>query len=137
MVASIIHTGQHYDPALSRVFFEELSIPRPDYDLDVGSGVSRSTDRRDVEAAGAGSGCRKAGLGAALWRYQFHLAGALVAAKADLSIAHIEAGLRSYRRGMPEEINRVVADQLSDLLLCPTDLAIENLRKEGLDERAV
>jgi UDP-GlcNAc3NAcA epimerase len=136
-VHRIIHTGQHYDAALSSVFFEELMIPRPDHDLGVGSGAhgeqtGEMLKRLEPILAAEGPD----------WVLLYGdtnstLAGAVVASKLVLRTAHIEAGLRSYRRGMPEEINRIVADHLSDLLLCPTALAIQNLRKEGLAGRAV
>ncbi|HJT86284.1 MAG TPA: UDP-N-acetylglucosamine 2-epimerase (non-hydrolyzing) [Bryobacteraceae bacterium] len=133
----IVHTGQHYDPALSSVFFEELEIPRPDYDLEVGSGshaVQTAEMLKRLEPILQAE--------APDWVLLYGdtnstVAGALAAAKLGLRLAHIESGLRSYRRGMPEEINRVVADHLSDLLFCPTATAVENLRKEGLEERAI
>jgi UDP-GlcNAc3NAcA epimerase len=128
----LIHTGQHYDKNMSAVFFEELGIPAPDYDLGIGSA-----------SHGAQTGAMLAAIERILEREQpdwvliygdtnSTLAGALAAAKMHIPVAHVEAGLRSYDRRMPEEINRVVADQLSTLLFCPSRVAVENLRKEGI-----
>jgi len=127
----IVHTGQHYDHNMSQSFFNELNMPAPDYNLEVGSGTHgqqtgaiMSSLEKVVELENPD------------WMLVYGdtnstLAAALVAAKKPCQLAHVEAGLRSYRRGMPEEVNRIVTDRLSDLLFCPTILAKKNLITEG------
>jgi UDP-GlcNAc3NAcA epimerase len=127
-----VHTGQHYDYLMDRVFFEELEIPDPEYHLEVGSGAHGRQTGRMLEQ-----------IETVLQKEQPHvvlvygdtnstLAGSLAAAKMHLPVAHVEAGLRSYNRHMPEEINRVLTDHLSTFLFCPTKQAIKNLGKEGI-----
>ena len=132
----LIHTGQHYDPAMSDVFFRELAIPDPTHHLGVGSG----SHAHQTAAMLMGLEPLLAERGAD-WVVVFGdtnttLAGALAAAKSRLRVAHVEAGVRSYNRRMPEEQNRLVVDHLSALLLCPTQQAILNLAREGIVDRA-
>src|SRR5579875_1248937 len=133
----MIHTGQHHDPQLSQVFFDELQIPAPDRQLQLGGG---SNAEQTARMLGALAGELAALAPDAVLLYgdtNSTLAGALAAAQLRLPAIHVEAGMRSFDRRMPEEVNRVVADHLSGLLLCSTPLALSNLAAEGLGAHAV
>jgi UDP-GlcNAc3NAcA epimerase len=132
----LVHTGQHFDRELSDLFFEELMLPPPDHMLDVGSGTHGEQTARTLERLEPLLSKVRPTAVLVYGDTNATLGGALVAAKAGLPIAHVEAGMRSFVRTMPEEINRVVADHLSTLLLCSTETAAENLRREGLGDAA-
>jgi UDP-GlcNAc3NAcA epimerase len=133
----IIHTGQHYDPGMSDVFFQELSIPRADFDLGVGSGSHGVQTARMLEGIEALLLKSKPDAVVVYGDTNSTIAGALAAAKLHLPVVHVEAGLRSFNRRMPEEINRVATDHMSDLLLAPTPTAMRHLEAERLGDRAV
>jgi UDP-GlcNAc3NAcA epimerase len=132
IVEDIVHTGQHYDPAMSQVFFDELGIPEPAVNLAVGSGSHAETTARMLEGIEREIVARRPDWVLLYGDTNSTLAGALAAAKLHVPVAHVEAGLRSFNRRMPEEINRVLTDHVSDLLFCPTKTAVENLTREGI-----
>lgn len=133
----IIHTGQHFDANMSNIFFDQLGIPKPHYQLDINSGSHGSMTGRMLEAI------EKICLESKPDRLMVYgdtnstLAGALAAAKLHIPVAHIEAGLRSFNMRMPEEINRILTDQVSDILFCPTETAVKNLKNEGFDQKPI
>ncbi|HVO77794.1 MAG TPA: UDP-N-acetylglucosamine 2-epimerase (non-hydrolyzing) [Methanomassiliicoccales archaeon] len=130
----VVHTGQHYDYEMSQVFFDELAIPKPDYNLGIGSGTHAQQTGRMLEAIEDVLVKVHPDLTVVFGDTNSTLAGALAAAKLHMRTAHVEAGLRSYDRSMPEEINRVLTDHLSALLFAPTSRAVRNLRLEGIRE---
>ena len=130
----LVHTGQHYNDNMSKIFFDELEIPRPDVNLGVGS-----------NSHGKQTGDMMVGIEKIVNQHQpdlmlvygdtnSTLAGAITAAKLNLKVAHVEAGLRSFNRTMPEEINRILTDKVADLLFCPTEAAVVNLAQEGIEQ---
>ena len=126
-----IHTGQHYDDALSAIFFEELGIPAPERQLGIGSGSNTDQTARMLAALGPELERERPDLVLVYGDTNSTLAGALAGAQAGVPVAHVEAGMRSFDRTMPEELNRVLVDHASDLLLCSTPVAVENLRRES------
>ncbi|WP_281246611.1 non-hydrolyzing UDP-N-acetylglucosamine 2-epimerase [Marinobacter zhejiangensis] len=131
----VLHTGQHFDQNMSDVFFEQLNIPRPDVRLDVNGGShGEMTGRMLIEIERAIKDYAPDRV-LVYGDTNSTLAGALAAAKLHVPVAHVEAGLRSFNMNMPEEINRILTDQLSDLLCCPTDAAVQNLNNEGFDSK--
>lgn len=127
----LIHTGQHYDYLMSKVFFDEFGIPAPHYHLEVGSGPHGRQTGEIMAKVEEVLEKEKPQLTVVYGDTNSTLGGALAAAKLHLPVAHVEAGLRSYNKYMPEEINRILTDQLSTLLFCPSLAAIQNLQKEG------
>ena len=134
---TIVHTGQHYDSRMSEVFFEDLDIPTPDLNLGVGSGTHAAQTAALLVALEQAFGSLRPAIVVTYGDVNSTLAAALVAAKLGLPIAHVEAGLRSFDRSMPEEVNRVVTDVLADVLFTTSPEARDNLLREGVADAGI
>lgn len=133
----IIHTGQHFDANMSNIFFDQLGIPKPHYQLNINSGSHGTMTGRMLEAIEKICLEEKPDRLMVYGDTNSTLAGALAASKLHIPVAHIEAGLRSFNMRMPEEINRILTDQVSDILFCPTETAVKNLKNEGFDQKPI
>jgi UDP-N-acetylglucosamine 2-epimerase (non-hydrolysing)/UDP-GlcNAc3NAcA epimerase len=131
----LVHTGQHYDDELSTIFVEELGIPRPEREFGIGGGSNTEQTSRMLAALVPVIEADRPDAVLVYGDTNSTLAGGLAAAQARIPVAHVEAGMRSFDRAMPEELNRVLTDHLSDLLLCPSPTAVENLRREAVAGR--
>src|ERR687893_2114250 len=128
----LVHTGQHYDDALSKVFFDELRLPRPEHRLELGGGSNTAQAARMLAALEPLLASERPALVLVYGDTNSTLAGALAAAQAAIPVAHVEAGMRSFDRTMPEELNRVLVDHASDLLLCSSEAPAAILHAEGV-----
>ncbi|MGA2320141.1 MAG: UDP-N-acetylglucosamine 2-epimerase (non-hydrolyzing) [Solirubrobacteraceae bacterium] len=128
----LVHTGQHYDDSLSRVFFSELGLARPERELGIGGGTNTSQSSRMLAALEPLLAQTQPDATLVYGDTNSTLAGGLAAAQAQIPVVHVEAGMRSFDRTMPEELNRVLTDHLADLLLCPSEVSAENLRAESV-----
>lgn len=129
----IVHTGQHFDANMSDVFFEEMEIPKPDYQLEINSLSHGAMTGRMMERIEEIIISEKPDCLMVYGDTNSTIAGALAARKLQVTVVHVEAGLRSFNMAMPEEVNRILTDRISDILYCPTDAAVQNLQREGFD----
>ena len=133
----IIHTGQHFDANMSEIFFEQMHIPKPDYNLEINSLSHGAMTGRMIEKIEEILLEEKPDWVLVYGDTNSTIAGSLAAKKLHIKVAHVEAGLRSFNRNMPEEINRILTDKISDILFCPTDTALKNLQNEGIGENSL
>src|SRR3954462_4084974 len=131
----LLHTGQHHDDELSTVFVEELGVPRPERELGIHGGTNTDQTARMLAELGPLMHAERPGVVLVYGDTNSTLAGGLAAAQARVPVVHVEAGMRSFDRAMPEELNRVLTDHLSDVLLCPSETAVENLEREHVAGR--